>query len=41
MHYDMEDMLERANEIQETLGRSYDVPDELDEADLEAGMYAA
>lgn len=37
MHYDMEDLLEQANEIQETLGRSYSVPDELDEADLEAG----
>jgi charged multivesicular body protein 5 len=37
MHYDMEDLLEQANEIQESLGRSYAVPDELDEADLEAG----
>ena len=37
MHYDMEDLLEQANEIQETLGRSYAVPDELDEADLQAG----
>lgn len=34
----MEELLERANEIQETLGRSYAVPDEIDEADLEAGM---
>jgi charged multivesicular body protein 5 len=33
----MEDLLEQANEIQESLGRSYAVPDELDEADLEAG----
>lgn len=33
----MEDLLEQANEIQETLGRSYSVPDEIDEADLEAG----
>ena len=33
----MEELLEQANEIQETLGRSYAVPDELDEADLEAG----
>ena len=39
MHYDMEDLLEQANEIQESLGRSYAVPDEIDEADLEAGMY--
>lgn len=37
MHYDMEDMLEQANEIQESLARSYAVPDEVDEADLEAG----
>ena len=34
----MEDLIEQATEIQETLGRSYAVPDELDEADLEAGM---
>jgi charged multivesicular body protein 5 len=39
MHYDMEDLLEQANEIQSTLARSYAVPDELDEADLEAGEY--
>lgn len=38
MHYDMEDLLEQANEIQESLGRSYAVPDEIDEADLEAGI---
>lgn len=31
--------MEQANEIQESLGRSYAVPDEIDEADLEAGMY--
>lgn len=37
MHYDMEDLIEQANEIQESLGRSYAVPDEIDEADLEAG----
>ncbi|KII94914.1 hypothetical protein PLICRDRAFT_196436 [Plicaturopsis crispa FD-325 SS-3] len=40
IHYDMEDMLEQANEIQETLGRSYAVPDEIDEADLEAELDA-
>ncbi len=39
VQYDMEDLLEQANEIQETLGRSYAVPDEIDEADLEAGEY--
>ena len=37
MHYEMEDLMEQANEIQESMGRSYGVPDELDEADLEAG----
>ena len=35
----MEDLIEQANEIQESLGRSYAVPDEIDEADLEAGMF--
>lgn len=38
IHYDMEDLLEQANEIQDALGRSYAVPDELDEADLQAGI---
>ena len=33
----MEDLLEQANEVQETLGRSYAVPNEIDEADLQAG----
>jgi charged multivesicular body protein 5 len=33
----MEDLIEQANEIQETMGRTYGVPDEVDEADLEAG----
>ena len=33
----MEDLIDQANEIQETLGRTYGVPDEVDEADLEAG----
>jgi charged multivesicular body protein 5 len=37
IHYEMEDLLEQSNEIQESLGRSYAVPDEIDEADLEAG----
>jgi len=40
IHYDMADLLEQANEIQETLGRSYAVPDEIDEADLEAELDA-
>ena len=30
-------MLEQANEVQEAMGRSYGLPDELDEADLDAG----
>jgi charged multivesicular body protein 5 len=37
IHYDMEDLIEQANEIQETMGRTYGVPEEVDEADLEAG----
>lgn len=40
MHDDMADLLEQANEIQETMGRSYAVPDEIDEADLEAGAFS-
>jgi len=39
MQYDMEELLEQANEVQESLSRSYAVPDEIDEADLEAGAY--
>ncbi|KAK7060423.1 Vacuolar protein-sorting-associated protein 60 [Paramarasmius palmivorus] len=39
-HYEMEDLLEQANEIQESLARSYAVPDEIDEADLEAELDA-
>lgn len=40
IHYDMEDLIEQANEIQESLGRSYGVPDEVDEADLQAELDA-
>jgi hypothetical protein len=36
----MEDLIEQSNEIQESLGRTYGVPDEVDEADLEAGGVA-
>lgn len=39
MHYDMEDLLEQANEIQETMARSYAVPDEIDEDELQAGEH--
>lgn len=34
---DMEDMLELAGEVQETLGRAYGLPEDVDEDDLEAG----
>ncbi|KAI6654795.1 hypothetical protein LOD99_2674 [Oopsacas minuta] len=37
---DMEDMLELANEVQDTLGRSYGLGDDIDEADLEAELDA-
>lgn len=37
LHDDMEDMMEQANDIQEALGRSYGTPEDIDEADLEAG----
>ncbi|KAJ1311213.1 hypothetical protein OPQ81_009713 [Rhizoctonia solani] len=40
VHYDMEDLLEQANEIQEMMGRSYGVPEEVDEAELEAELEA-
>ena len=40
IHYDMEDLIEQADEIQESLGRSYGVPDEVDEADLQAGEWS-
>ena len=33
----MEDLMEQANEIQEVMSRSYGVPYEFDEDDLEAG----
>jgi charged multivesicular body protein 5 len=34
---EMEDLMEMANEVQETMGRTYGLPDDLDEDDLEAG----
>lgn len=40
MHYEMEDLMEQAAEVQESMSRTYGVPDELDETDLEAGMLA-
>jgi len=37
---EMEDMLELAGEVQETLGRAYGLPDDVDEDDLEAELEA-
>lgn len=37
--YDMEDLIEQANEVQESLGRSYGVPDEVNEDELQAGRF--
>jgi len=33
----MSDMMEQASEIQDALGRTYGLPDDIDEADLDAG----
>ncbi|POW05455.1 hypothetical protein PSTT_09704 [Puccinia striiformis] len=38
--YDMEDLIEQANEVQESLGRSYGVPDQIDEDELQAELDA-
>ena len=40
LYDEMEDLYETSNEIQEVLSRSYGVPDELDEADLEMELEA-
>ena len=40
IHYDMEDLLEQANEIQESMSRTYGVPEDVDEMDLEAELAA-
>ncbi|KAJ3311790.1 hypothetical protein HDV04_003802 [Boothiomyces sp. JEL0838] len=37
---EMEDLLEQANDVQEALSRTYGVPDDIDEADLEAELDA-
>lgn len=39
MHDEMADLMESAAEVQESMSRTYGVPDELDEADLEAGTW--
>ncbi|RKP24892.1 Snf7-domain-containing protein [Syncephalis pseudoplumigaleata] len=40
MQDEMQDLLESANEVQDIMARSYDVPAEVDEADLEAELDA-
>ncbi|KAF9094857.1 hypothetical protein BGX27_001366 [Mortierella sp. AM989] len=40
MQEEMEDIMDQANEIQETLGRSYGIPDDIDEGELEAELDA-
>lgn len=38
MQDEMTDLLDVSNEIQETLGRSYNIPDDVDEEELMGGM---
>ena len=40
MQDEMADLMEQGNEIQEAMGRAYDVPEEVDEADLDAELEA-
>ncbi|KAJ2740903.1 Vacuolar protein-sorting-associated protein 60 [Coemansia sp. BCRC 34301] len=40
MQDDMADLLEQANEVQELMGRSYNLPDDVNEQDLEAELEA-
>jgi charged multivesicular body protein 5 len=40
MQDEMADLMEMGNEIQESLGRAYDVPEEVDEAELDAELEA-
>ncbi|KAJ1979024.1 Vacuolar protein-sorting-associated protein 60 [Dimargaris cristalligena] len=40
MQDEMADLMEQANEVQETIGRSYSIPDDIDETDLEAELDA-
>ncbi|KXN64542.1 hypothetical protein CONCODRAFT_45215 [Conidiobolus coronatus NRRL 28638] len=39
MQDELEDLLEEANLVQETLGRSYGLSEDIDEADLDAGKF--
>lgn len=41
MQDEMMDLVDYSSEIQETLGRSYGVPDDLDEEELMGGMISA
>ena len=36
---EMEDLLEKAADVQDALSRTYGLPDDIDEADLEAGTH--
>lgn len=38
MQDEMTDLMDVSNEIQESLGRSYNIPDDVDEEDLMGGM---
>ena len=40
MQDEMQDLIEMGNDIQESLGRSYDVPEGVDEAELDAELEA-
>ena len=40
MQDEMADLMEMGNEIQESLGRAYDIPEEVDEAELDAELEA-
>lgn len=37
MQDEMMDLMDRSNEVQESLGRNYNVPDDIDEEDLLGG----
>ena len=40
MQDEMQDLIEAGNDIQEAMGRSYDVPEDVDEAELDAELEA-
>jgi charged multivesicular body protein 5 len=39
MQDEMMDLMDMSNEIQESLGRSYNVPDDIDEEELLGGIF--